>query len=104
MKRYLDIFNYFGFFKQKRKLQEEVDELKDEMLIYEFFKSNEYEIPLTLIMGTKEKITYEMADVLILLTQFIAYFDIEKKELDEAILHKLERTEERIKEGYYDKD
>ena len=45
-----------------------------------------------------------MGDILILLTQFIARYNISKEELDEWMDYKLFRTEHRIKTGYYDKD
>ena len=45
----------------------------------------------------------EMADVLILLTQFAVKYNIAEDDLDAFINVKLTRTMQRINEGYYDK-
>ena len=51
----------------------------------------------------RDHIVEEMGDILILLTQFIAKYGIEKRELDAAMDFKLNRTEERIVTKYYEK-
>lgn len=103
MERYLEIIKYFGIETQQRKLQEEVFELQEAITLHEANKSGEYEIPLCYLVGTEEHITEELADVLILLTQLIAFYDIKKSDLEDKIKYKMERTEKRIKEGYYNK-
>ena len=97
MKRYLDIYNYFGGDNQRRKLVEEIYEFLEAVIIYEHRKEGENENFL------KMNVTEEMADVLLLLTEFIAACDIKRNAVEEFIDTKLGRTEERIENGYYDK-
>lgn len=97
MKRYLDIYNYFGGDNQRRKLVEEIYEFLEAIIIYEHCKNEENENFL------KMNATEEMADVLLLLTEFIAEYGIEKDAIEDFINAKLGRTEERIENGYYNK-
>ena len=97
MKRYLDIYNYFGGDNQRRKLVEEIYEFLEAVIIYDHCKEEENENFL------KMNVTEEMADVLLLLTEFIAAYDIEKCAVEDFIDIKLGRTEKRIEDGYYDK-
>lgn len=97
MKRYLDIYNYFGGDNQRRKLVEEIYEFLEAAIIYEHRKEGENENFL------KMNVTEEMADVLLLLTEFIAAHDIKKEDVENFIDAKLTRTEKRIEDGYYDK-
>lgn len=101
---YNDIMNYFGYRNQMKKLNEEC---------YEFLEAvDNYEDLLLVIKDTPEKdkstarefVVEEMADMLILLTQFIAKYDIKKSELDRYMDYKINRTLRRIDEKYYDKD
>jgi len=50
----------------------------------------------------REFVVEEMGDMLILLTQFLVAYDIKQEELDTIMDNKIERTLERIHEGYYD--
>lgn len=97
MKRYLDIYDYFGGDNQRRKLVEEIYEFLEAVIIYEHCKNEENENFL------KMNVTEEMADVLLLLTEFIAEYGIEKDAIEDFIDAKLGRTEERIENGYYNK-
>ena len=67
---YLEIFNHFGWQTQRRKLQEELDELKDEILLYEHG------------IGDIKKMIKEMADVRNVLNQFIYAYEILEEELN----------------------
>ena len=67
------------------------------IIIYEHCKNEENENFL------KMNVTEEMADVLLLLTEFIAAYDIKKDAIEDFIDAKLGRTEERIENGYYNK-
>lgn len=44
----------------------------------------------------------EMGDMLVLLTEFIAKYEIKSDELNKQMDYKLARTLKRIEEGYYD--
>lgn len=101
MDRYKNIIDYFGINNQQKKFAEETFELNEAITLYEFYLENEWETPLTELVKSGELIKEEIADCLILLSQFIAYYGIDKKELEDVIRYKTERTEKRIKEGYY---
>lgn len=103
MKIYEDIMNHFGVRNQMRKLNEECYEFIEAVDNYEdvmnfINNANEHDKELA-----REFVIEEMSDMLILLTQFLAKYDIKKSELDYTIDVKLQRTKERIKTGYYDK-
>lgn len=100
---FLKIIEHFGVNNQQRKLQEEIFELQEAITIHEFKKTVEYEVPLFEIVGTREDIIEEMADVFILLGQFKSYFDVSDEELEKNILKKINRTLDRIGSGYYEK-
>lgn len=99
----LEIIEHFDINNQQRKLQEEVFELNEAITTHELKKSVEYEIPLTEIVGTKEHITEEIADVMVMLEQFKLYYNIENMEIAKIMKNKINRTLERIESGYYEK-
>ena len=105
MQRYEDIMNHFGLRSQMRKLDEETYELLEAINNYEalIFENDCYGDVYTIeeLEMFRDHIVEEMGDVLILLTQFIARYRIDKEELDEWMGSKLDRTEYRIKTGYY---
>ena len=86
---YLEIFNHFGWQTQRRKLQEELDELKDEILLYEHG------------IGDIKKMIKEMADVRNVLNQFIYAYEILEEELNKEGTDKNIRTLQRIADNYY---
>ena len=92
----LKIIKHYGINNQQRKLEEEVFELQETITTHELKQSVEYEIPLTEIVGSKEHITTEIADVLVVLGQIIHYYDIDKKEIEKFLKYKIERQLERI--------
>ena len=100
MNRYNNLIEYFGVRNQMKKLSEECYELIEAIDNYE---------DLNLLHDIEDKdvfrnhVVEEMGDVLILLTQFIAKYNIEKYELDAVMDYKLDRTDERIASGYYEK-
>ena len=104
MQDYSDIMEYFGYRNQLKKLHEECFEFIEAVANYEDF--------IALVSdGTphdrelmREFIIEEMGDMLLILTQFIAKYHIEKHELDVTMDYKLDRTQERIKTGYYEKN
>lgn len=102
MERYLEIINKFGVRNQMKKLHEETFEFLEAVDNYEDSISFDEDISVSNIL--RDNMIDELGDVLLLLTQFIARYDIKKYELDEHMDYKLERTEQRIKEGYYEKN
>ena len=105
MKPYLDIINHFGYRNQMKKLNEETYELLEAVDNYEDasmeFNNNEDYYSVEEMKVFRDHIVEEMGDVLILLTEFIGRYDIEKHELDKWMDCKLERTLDRIESGYY---
>ena len=93
----LKIIKHYGIFHQQRKLQEEVFELQEAITTHELKKSVEYEIPLTEIIGTKEHITEEIADCLVMLEQFIEHYEISRFDIAKIMEQKINRQLERIK-------
>lgn len=80
------ITEYFGISNQIIKLNEEVAELTIEIIRDNYF-------------GVQE----ELADVYVLLKQIQLYFDIDDVEINSVGNEKIDRTLNRIKEGYYEK-
>lgn len=93
----LRIINHYGINNQQRKLEEEVFELQEVITIYELKNSVQYEIPLTELIATKEHFTEECADVIVMLLQFMLYYDVDTDELNKMIDQKIKRQLERIK-------
>lgn len=83
----LKIYNHFGEQSQIEKLREETAEL------IEAIKEND-----------KEHIKEEIADVLVLVNQFISAKEISEDELIEVFGEKLDRTLERIESKYYEQE
>lgn len=79
------IFSHFGLRKQLKKLSEECYELIEAMLD-----------------NDKEHIKEEIADVQVLLNQFKEYHEIYDDEIVDIMEHKIDRTIERVKSGYYE--
>lgn len=107
MQPYLDIINRFGFRAQMKKLNEEVYEFLEAIDNYEDANMEQGDEPYytTEEMNIfRDHVVEELGDVLILLTQFIARYKIEKEELDEWMDYKLERTKRRIEMGYYNEE
>lgn len=92
----LKIINHYGVMPQLKYFQSEVFELNEAIITHELKKSVEYEIPLTEIIGTKEHITEEIADVMVMLEQFKAYYNLDNNNIIEIMKFKIERQLERI--------
>lgn len=88
---YKKVFNYFGYENQRRKLTEEVQELNDEILLYE--KG----------IGDINKVIEEIGDLFNVLNGFLVEYDIENDEIKKSMYEKLNRTIDRINSGYYKK-
>ena len=97
MKEYLiKIINHYGIEQQLRKFQEEVFELNEAIITHELKKSVEYEIPLTEIIGTREHIAEEIADVFNLVEQFMYFYNIDIQDVIEIKHKKIHKQLERI--------
>lgn len=88
----IDIFNYFGYETQRRKLIEEVNEFLDEILLFE--KG----------IGDIKNVEEEFADVIVLLEQFKTVYELSSYELENIVEDKIYRTKERIRAGYYERE
>lgn len=92
----LQIISFYGIDNQKRKFLEESGELLEAIIIHELNKSVEYEIPLIEIIGTKEHVAEELADVMVMLKQFQYYYGIEDKDIEIIMKYKIDRQLRRI--------
>ena len=97
------IIKHYGINSQQRKLEEEVFELQEAITTHELKQSVEYEIPLTEIVGSKEHITEEIADVLVILTEFLVYYDVEVSEIEKNMKYKIMRQLKRIQKEKHKK-
>lgn len=93
----LKIINHYGVNAQQRQLAEEVFELQEAITTHELKESVSYEIPLTDLIGTKEHIAEEIADVTVMLKQFQYHYGIENEFILALIRGKVDRQLERIK-------
>ena len=80
------IFLHFGLKKQLLKLAEECLELIEAML-----------------ENDREHIKEEIADVMVIASEFKEFYEITDTELIEMMEYKIDRTIDRIDEGYYEK-
>ena len=98
----LKIIRRYGINNQLRKFNEEALELEEAIITHELKKSVEYEIPLTEIIGTKEHITEELADCMVLLEQFKLYYGITSEEITKIFWSKVDRQLGRIEKEVKD--
>ena len=75
----IEIINHYGYRHQIRKLAEE-----------------QYELIEALFEEDKEHITEEIADCLVLINQFKAYYEIQDKDIQKVYNYKIARQEGRI--------
>lgn len=90
-KRCLDIINHYGPDHQKRIFSGEADELRDAITEVEL-RDQDY-----LCERHEDMLIDEIADVLVMLGQFIQYYDLPIDKIDKRIDFKLDRQEERIR-------
>jgi NTP pyrophosphatase (non-canonical NTP hydrolase) len=93
--------NYFGIENQKRKFSEEAEELRDAIVEYEALK--EY-VGGARTKQLKKHIAEEIADNIALLKQFQLYYEISNDMIMDYLEFKNERTDQRVKVGYYDRE
>ena len=94
----LKIINYYGVNNQQKKLNEEVFELQEAIYQYKAQKEAcEFAGCKKLhVDSCKEHITEEIADVFVILSQFIIYYDLNEIEIDKIADYKIKRQLERI--------
>lgn len=96
----LKIINYHGVNHQQRKLAEEVFELQEAITTYEQEQALKELLDIKVIdsdISKKEHIAEEIADVAVLLNQFIDYYDLDGGKIQELADYKIKRQLERIK-------
>ena len=93
----LKIISHYGVNAQQRQLAKEVFELQEAITTHELKNGVSYEIPLTKITNTKEHIAEEIADVMVMLNQFKAYYEIPNETILVFMRGKVNRQLERIK-------
>lgn len=89
--KYEKVFDYFGYENQRRKLNEEMQELNDEILLFEKGK------------GDIDDVIIEIADLCNIIKGFIVEYEIDENEVKMIMEKKMDRTIERINSGYYKK-
>ena len=91
----LKIINHYGVLHQLKYFQTEVFELNEAIIEREYdeYVGDNFKDEL------KEHITEEIADVMVMLDQFICYYDIDVKDVIDIKHQKINRQLERIKSG-----
>lgn len=94
----LEIINHYGVLKQLKYFQSEVFELNEAIMILEHYEefANDQDYQPTL-KKQKEHIAEEIADVRVMLEQFIEYYNIDRELISKTMCEKIERQQERIK-------
>lgn len=92
----LKIINHYGVIPQLKYFQSEVFELNEAIINHELKETVQYEIPLTEIIGAKEHIAEEIADVLNMLEQFMYYYEIDIEDVIEIKHQKIHRQLKRM--------
>lgn len=80
----LKIINHYGVNGQQRQLMEEVFELQEAITLFENQKDK------------KEHITEEIADILVMIFQFIYFYDLNIDEITKMVKYKVKRQIKRI--------
>jgi NTP pyrophosphatase (non-canonical NTP hydrolase) len=96
----LDIINYYGVNHQQKKLNEEVYELNEAIMIMQMKKwdleSGSPEVVEPVLNDLRLHIAEEMADVCVMLHQFKEYYDIKPFEIYNVMEQKIKRQLDRI--------
>ena len=94
----LKIINNYGVYNQQRKFQEEVFEVQDAITVYETELLHlRDETDKQYIETLKEDIAEEIADVCVILREFMEYYGISRDEITEIMEYKINRQIERMK-------
>lgn len=98
----LEIFNHFGYRNQLKKLSEECFEFIESVYDFENVLKYELDNDKETFVKCKSHLTEELADMMLLLGEFNAKYGIDSDEFDAVFDTKVERTLDRIENGYYD--
>lgn len=97
-----EIIRHYGLNNQRRKFAEENLELQDAIIEYQNAKKQMHGMSSTYaeqyLKGYKYHLMEELADNLLLLGEFIEYFDIDTDELEEMAIYKYKRTKRRMQD------
>lgn len=93
----LKIINHYGVLPQLKYFQSEVFELNEAIMTREF-DYNTLDSSLCSIKNDEKHILEEIADVLVMLQQFIEYYKIDYSDINEIMRQKIDRQLERIKD------
>lgn len=95
----LKIINHYGVMPQLKYFQSEVFELNEAMIFYENEKRYCDDIADEAYIKTlKNHIAEEIADVCVMLREFMEYYDISQDEISIIMEYKINRQIKRIKE------
>lgn len=95
----LKIINNYGLLTQLKYFQTEVFELNQAIIEYEDEQSLKELLNIKMVdsdISKKKHITEEVADVLVMLLQFVYYYNIDPSEINKVIDYKIERQLNRI--------
>ena len=98
----LKIINHYGVLPQLKYFQSEVFELNEAIINYETINNYDKQDSNFKTYGNRiliEHITEEIADVLVMLAQFVEYYGISNEELEKFVNYKIDRQLKRIEEG-----
>lgn len=95
----LKIIKHYGVNNQQRKLEEEVFELQEAIFQYNAQKEACEIVGCSKphVSKCKEHLAEEIADIAVLLNQFIDYYDLDGEKIQEIADYKIKRQLERIK-------
>lgn len=94
----LYIINHYKVNNQQRKLQEEIFELQEAIIKKEYPAIAKDKKPEQLKELEKQHIEEEFADVMVLLEQFKAYYDLDNNKILDIMNFKIDRQLKRIEE------
>lgn len=92
----LKIINNYGVIPQLKHLNSEVFELSEAIIEYE--NDCNYVPELETLEEGKRHITEEIADVLVMLNQFVEYYEIQESDIYMIMEQKIDRQLDRMKE------
>ena len=92
----LSIISFYGVIPQLKYMQTEMFEFIEAVINYDLKETIEYEIPLTELIGSKEHIEEEYADLTMMLEQFKEYYHLDENNIQKIKEQKIERQLRRI--------
>lgn len=92
----LQIINHYGIMKQLKYIHSEYFELDEAIVEYQYLYNHYIGDRARQMTITKEHITEEIADVMVMLKQFQYYYGIEDKQVEDVMQYKIDRQLDRI--------